>query len=82
LLRRARPTSCERFTLAWARNAGLRIDHLLLGPGIAPRLARAEVDATVRGWEKASDHAPVWIEIADGGTPEKPRARRRRAAEA
>jgi len=73
-------TFWDYFRNAWARNAGLRIDHLLLGPAIAPRLARAEVDATVRGWEKASDHAPVWIEIAAGGTAEKPRARRRRAA--
>lgn len=50
---------------AWPRNAGLRIDHLLLSPALAPRLRTAGVDRDVRGWEKTSDHAPVWIEIAD-----------------
>ena len=48
---------------AWARNAGLRIDHLLLSPALAKRLVRAEVDRDVRGREKASDHAPVWIQL-------------------
>ncbi|MBW8732739.1 MAG: exodeoxyribonuclease III [Asticcacaulis sp.] len=47
----------------WQRNAGLRIDHLLLSPEIAKRFKRAGVDREVRGWEKTSDHAPVWIEI-------------------
>jgi len=51
---------------AWARNAGLRIDHLLLSPAVAKRLKRAGVDADVRGREKASDHAPVWIELGKG----------------
>lgn len=46
---------------AWGRNAGLRIDHLLLSPGLAPRLAAAGVDREVRGREKASDHAPAWV---------------------
>ena len=50
---------------AYARNAGLRLDHLLLSPSLAGRLRTAEVDAHVRGWEKTSDHAPVWIELAD-----------------
>lgn len=49
---------------AWARNAGLRIDHLLLSPSAATRLKRAGVDADVRGGEKASDHAPAWIELS------------------
>jgi len=48
---------------AWGRNAGLRLDHLLLSPTIADLLTAAGVDREVRGWEKASDHAPVWIEI-------------------
>lgn len=48
----------------WARNAGLRIDHLLLCPRIADRLRNAGVDRDTRGREKASDHAPVWIELA------------------
>jgi exodeoxyribonuclease-3 len=43
----------------------LRIDHLLLSPAIAGRLVGAGVDRDVRGWEKASDHAPTWVEIAD-----------------
>jgi exodeoxyribonuclease-3 len=49
---------------AWGRNAGLRIDHFLLSPQVAPRLAAAGVDREVRGWEHASDHAPVWIDLA------------------
>lgn len=49
----------------WVRNSGLRIDHLLLSPALAPRLAAAGVDREVRGWEKTSDHAPAWIEISD-----------------
>ena len=53
------------FRNAFARNAGLRIDHLLLSPSLAGRLVAAEVDRDVRGWEKASDHAPAWIELAD-----------------
>jgi exodeoxyribonuclease-3 len=48
---------------AWGRNAGLRIDHLLLNPAAAQRLAAAGVDRAVRGWEKSSDHAPAWIEL-------------------
>jgi len=57
----------DYFRNAWARNAGLRIDHLLLSPSIVDRLRAAEVDRQVRGWEKASDHAPAWIELADAG---------------
>ena len=55
----------DYFRNAWGRNAGLRIDHLLLSPSIVDRLKVAEVDRQVRGWEKASDHAPNWIELAD-----------------
>lgn len=51
---------------AWGRDAGLRIDHLLLSPSIAPDLINAGVDREVRGWEKASDHAPTWIELGKG----------------
>jgi len=50
---------------AWRRNAGLRIDHLLLNPAAALRLASAGVDRVVRGWEKTSDHAPAWVELRD-----------------
>ncbi len=45
----------------WARDAGLRLDHLLLSPAVAPRLLKAGVDRKVRGEEGASDHAPAWI---------------------
>jgi exodeoxyribonuclease-3 len=50
---------------AWGRNAGLRLDHILLSPRLIKRLKNGGVDKHVRGWEKASDHAPVWIELAD-----------------
>jgi exodeoxyribonuclease-3 len=50
---------------AYRRNIGLRIDHLLLSPHLTPRLQSAGVDRHVRGWEKPSDHAPTWIELAD-----------------
>ena len=59
-------TFWDYFRNNYARDAGLRIDHLLLNPSAAPRLVSAGVDREVRGWEKASDHAPTWIEIADG----------------
>ncbi|MBV8586796.1 MAG: exodeoxyribonuclease III [Verrucomicrobia bacterium] len=58
-------TFWDYFRNAYGRNAGLRIDHLLLSPAISHRLKAAEVDRDVRGWDKASDHAPVWIELAD-----------------
>jgi exodeoxyribonuclease-3 len=57
-------TFWKYFRNAYARNAGLRIDHLLLSRLLATRLVAAGVDREVRGWEKASDHAPTWIEIA------------------
>jgi len=45
----------------WPRDAGLRLDHLLLSPVLAPRLIKAGVDARERAEEGASDHAPAWI---------------------
>lgn len=48
---------------AYDRNAGLRLDHILLSPYLNPKLKAAGVDTFVRGWEKSSDHAPVWIEL-------------------
>lgn len=48
---------------AWARDAGFRIDHLLLSPAAADRLADANVDKEYRGREKASDHAPTWVRL-------------------
>ncbi len=56
-------TFWDYFRNAFARNAGLRIDHFLLSPQIDKRLVAAGVDSYVRGWEKSSDHAPVWIEL-------------------
>ncbi|WP_085622400.1 MULTISPECIES: exodeoxyribonuclease III [unclassified Pseudomonas] len=56
-------TFWDYFRNHWARNAGLRIDHLLLNPELAPYLKRAGVDAWVRNEPKASDHAPTWVEL-------------------
>jgi exodeoxyribonuclease-3 len=50
---------------AYGRDAGLRLDHFLLSPDVKDLLLNAKVDRHVRGWEKSSDHAPVWIEIKD-----------------
>ncbi len=48
---------------AFERDAGIRIDHALLSPALAPRLKAAGVDRTPRGWERTSDHAPMWVEV-------------------
>jgi exodeoxyribonuclease III len=56
-------TYFDYFRNAFQRNAGLRIDHFLLSPPLVPRLRASGVDLDVRGWEKSSDHAPVWIEV-------------------
>src|SRR6185437_12950246 len=66
-------TFWDYFRNAYARDAGLRIDHLLLSPALAPRLTSAGVDRDVRGWEKASDHAPVWIELVGRAAAEPPK---------
>ena len=47
----------------WPRNAGLRLDHILLSGKLVRKLRDAGVDTGVRGQENASDHAPVWVEI-------------------
>lgn len=57
-------TFWDYFRNAYERDAGLRIDHLLLNPSAAKRLVAAGVDRHVRGWEKPSDHAPTWIELS------------------
>lgn len=59
-------TFWDYFRNAWGRDAGLRIDHLLLSPAAAARLTAAEVDSFARAEPKASDHAPTWIELAPG----------------
>jgi exodeoxyribonuclease-3 len=56
-------TFWDYFRDAYGRDAGLRIDHFLLNSQLDKRLVAAGVDRHVRGWEKSSDHAPVWIEI-------------------
>ena len=48
---------------AWQRDAGFRIDHLLMSPMAADRLIDSGVDKTYRGREKASDHAPTWVTL-------------------
>jgi exodeoxyribonuclease-3 len=47
----------------WPRDAGLRLDHLLLSPDLAPRLRDAGVDRSARAAPNASDHAPTWIDL-------------------
>lgn len=54
-------TFWDYFRNAYQRDAGLRIDHFLLSPQLKRKLINAGVDKHVRGWEKTSDHAPVWI---------------------
>ena len=49
----------------WPRDAGMRIDHILLGPALAARLRDANVDRDVRGRDGASDHAPVWVRLTN-----------------
>jgi exodeoxyribonuclease-3 len=65
-------TFWDYFRNAYARDAGLRIDHFLLSPQLAGGLVAAGVDRHVRGWEKSSDHAPVWIEVRKPGSPKGP----------
>ncbi|MCL4767634.1 MAG: exodeoxyribonuclease III [Hyphomicrobiaceae bacterium] len=48
---------------SWQKNDGIRIDHVLLSPQAADRLAAAGIDRRTRGWEKPSDHVPVWVEL-------------------
>jgi exodeoxyribonuclease III len=70
-------TFWDYFRNAYVRNAGLRIDHLLLAPSITGRLKAADVERDVRGWERASDHAPTWIELTDQPNRPKPRLTRK-----
>jgi DNA polymerase I len=66
----------------WPRDAGLRIDHLLLSRQAAARLVGAGIDREARGQENASDHAPVWIELADNATALRQSLARRSRAKA
>jgi exodeoxyribonuclease-3 len=58
-------TFWDYFRNAYARDAGLRIDHLLLNGAVRERLRGAGVYREVRGWERASDHAPTWVDLKD-----------------
>lgn len=58
-------TYWDYFRNSFARDAGIRMDHLLLNPVLVKRLQTGGVDRDVRGWEKPSDHAPTWITIND-----------------
>ena len=49
---------------SFERDAGIRIDHALLSPALAETLRKAGVDRDPRSWEKTSDHAPMWVEVA------------------
>jgi exodeoxyribonuclease-3 len=73
-------TFWDYFRQHWDRDRGMRLDHLLLSPALAPRLEASGVDREVRGAEGASDHAPAWITLRD---PEaagpRPRSASRRA---
>jgi exodeoxyribonuclease III len=64
----------------WPRDAGLRIDHLLLSREAAKRLLAAGVDREVRGEKNASDHAPAWVELRDGTTDKRAVAAKRQGA--
>ena len=48
---------------AWQKNNGIRIDHLMLSPQAADRLSASGIDRHTRGWEKPSDHVPVWVDL-------------------
>ncbi|MBS1729574.1 MAG: exodeoxyribonuclease III [Bacteroidetes bacterium] len=58
-------TYFDFFRNAYQRNAGIRIDHFLLSASVEQRLVTGGVDHDVRGWERPSDHCPVWIEVKD-----------------
>ena len=68
-------TFWDYFRDAYGRNAGLRIDHLLLSPPLKAALIASNVDREVRGREKPSDHAPTWIEL-DLAKLDKPRKKK------
>ena len=71
-------TFWKYFRGAFARDAGLRIDHFLLSPDLAKHLKASGVDRFARAWEKTSDHAPVWIELdMPARTSKRRRAKRK-----
>ena len=70
---RLRCQDSEQFTFwdfqrrAWDRNDGIRIDHFLLTPQCADILSECGIDREVRGWQKPSDHVPIWVELSHQG---------------
>lgn len=58
-------TFYDYFRNAYQRDAGLRIDHFLLSPQLKDLLKDGGINKEVRGWEKTSDHVPVWIELTE-----------------
>jgi exodeoxyribonuclease-3 len=68
-------TFWDYFRQHWQRNRGLRIDHLLLSADLAAHLVDANVHTWVRGLPKASDHAPVWIQISTDTRPKRATAK-------
>jgi exodeoxyribonuclease III len=58
-------TYWDYFRNAFSRDAGIRMDHILLNARLAKRLQAGGVDRDVRAWEKTSDHAPTWIDVED-----------------
>jgi exodeoxyribonuclease-3 len=62
----------------WPRDAGLRLDHILLSPDVASRVRGAGVDRDIRGRDNASDHAPVWAVLGDGSKAKRKTERRRK----
>lgn len=50
---------------AWQKNNGIRIDHFLLSPALTDRLQSCAIDPETRGWEKPSDHVPIYIQLTD-----------------
>ena len=55
----------------WPNDKGMRLDHILLSPALAPQLVRGGVDRWTRGEEGSSDHAPAWIELDVGASQGK-----------
>ena len=74
-------TFWDYFRNAYERDAGLRIDHLLLSPSVAGRLTEAGVAREVRGREKTSDHAPTWIQLANSPTSRRAAVQRLRSSD-
>jgi exodeoxyribonuclease-3 len=70
-------TFWDYFRNAYARNAGIRIDHFLLNNNAAKLLVAAGVEREVRGWEKSSDHAPAWITLTKKPKTQASRMRRK-----